>query len=187
MSETRTIEGKGRTVRDARLLVQKGAGRSTYYLPGPRFMQALEGSGHNSTTSAANNTTSAANSTTSAANDTSLAANDTSEAASGTTPETEHLDLPLELPESIIHVLKALGGRTGTERMRHAILVLCAWRELTLDQLATLLHREPPYIRRHYLAGLMADGLLQHTIPQVKNHPRQAYRTTANGQASIEA
>lgn len=176
-----------RLMRDAQLLVQKGAGRSTYYLPGPRFAQALQGLGPNSTTSAANSTSLAANDTSLAANGKGLAANETSEAANDTTQETEQHDLLLELPERIIHVLNALGGRTGADRMRHAILVLCAWRELTLGQLATLLLREPPYIRRHYLAGLMADRLLEFTVPQVKNHPRQAYRTTAAGLSSLEA
>lgn len=82
--------------------------------------------------------------------------------------------LPLELRES----LDRLGKKCHDEdKIKHFIVELCGWRSLKLIEIAAIMNRQPKYILRKFIQPLMSEGKLQYTIPDMPNHPEQAYRT----------
>jgi ATP-dependent DNA helicase RecG len=56
------------------------------------------------------------------------------------------------------------------------IVKLCAWRELRAYEIADLLGRSEKYILRKFITPLRESGRLAHTIPDMVNHPQQAYK-----------
>jgi hypothetical protein len=68
-------------------------------------------------------------------------------------------------------------GRVPKETMREVILSLCRGRFLSLQQLASLLHRNPEAIRDRFLSPLVSERLLTRRYPNAPNHEQQAYKT----------
>ena len=59
------------------------------------------------------------------------------------------------------------------------ILRLCESRYLTLDELADLLDRRKDSLRNHYITPMLEDGRIEARYKNIRNHPRQGYRTVA--------
>lgn len=81
------------------------------------------------------------------------------------------------LPEGLRQVLQHLGERSTPEDIRTAIRMLCDWQPLGHSQIATILGRNPRYIRDTYLAPMIRDGELEYVYPDNPAHPQQAYRS----------
>jgi ATP-dependent DNA helicase RecG len=82
-----------------------------------------------------------------------------------------------QLPAGLIEMLKDLGKRTSDkEKMNAVILSLCAWKALTMKQLAALVQRNEKYMLG-FVTQLRESGQLVYTIPDMPNHPEQAYQT----------
>lgn len=82
--------------------------------------------------------------------------------------------LPLELKEP----LDRLGKKCHDEdKIKDFIVELCGWKSLKLIEIAAIMNRQPKYILRKFIQPLMSEGKLQYTIPDMPNHPEQAYRT----------
>ncbi|MCB1123954.1 MAG: hypothetical protein KJT03_20540, partial [Verrucomicrobiae bacterium] len=91
-----------------------------------------------------------------------------------------------ELPEEVAERLPVLGGKGKPQEMRHAILELCSWRPLMIQELAIYLSRSSTKsLLARYIAPMVEEGLLQRTIPNTPNHPAQRYSTTSKGEASL--
>jgi Predicted transcriptional regulator containing an HTH domain and an uncharacterized domain shared with the mammalian protein Schlafen len=84
-------------------------------------------------------------------------------------------DLPsdLRVKVRIAHMQR----RLKPEMARHVILSLCAWRPLSLTQLAELMDRQPTHLGQKYVSTLVSEGLLAHTYPEMVQHPDQKYIT----------
>lgn len=81
------------------------------------------------------------------------------------------------VPDNLKEKIKGLGKKTSDrERMNLAILELCRWRPLTLRKLAILVDRNEKYMFK-IITPLRKDGKLEYTIPEMPNHPEQAYKT----------
>jgi ATP-dependent DNA helicase RecG len=75
--------------------------------------------------------------------------------------------------------IQKLGRKIPRATMEATILSLCAINWLTLRYLASLLGRQPDYLRNHFIAPMLKDGRLKLKMPGAPNHPQQAYRTAA--------
>ena len=79
------------------------------------------------------------------------------------------------LPPELATWLATLKGRISTPALRSAVLRLCAWAPLTVDQLATLLAKDRHYLRNKHLLPMVRDGQLRFRYPESAKHPHQAY------------
>ena len=68
-----------------------------------------------------------------------------------------------------------LASRTSTKTLRSAIVRFCAWRALSVDELATLLGRKRDYLRNKHLIPMVREGALRFRYPESAKHPHQAY------------
>ena len=69
------------------------------------------------------------------------------------------------------------GKRIDSKALRNAVLQLCDWQPMTVDELATLLGRERNYLRNKHLADMIKNGDLEFLYPESINHPYQAYKS----------
>jgi ATP-dependent DNA helicase RecG len=149
--------GELRNMRDWGILAQKGKGRATYYIPDLAFNHPELGK-NNQVTSLSNHPD-------------EFLSDD---------PDSlpDHLDaLSDELPLDLKDIIKDLGRRTNDkEKMNSVILKLCAWRPLTLKQLANLVQRNEKYMLG-FIAPLREGVQVEYTYPDMPNHPDQAYKT----------
>jgi ATP-dependent DNA helicase RecG len=88
---------------------------------------------------------------------------------------TELKSLSIELPEELKVVIDALGHRTAPNRLDEAMLALCRWRQLTIEELQFLLQRKHDAVRRS-IRRQMAAGRLDYLYPDNPTHPNQKYR-----------
>lgn len=165
-----------RRLRDAGLLVQKGKGSATHYLPterlglnkntggSPGLSTHMEGlSGNPSALSS--------NLGGLSSNPTALSSNPQPNAQ-----DAARSNLLDELPGSLAARLGALGQRHPPQEIQNLIVDLCSLRDWSVSELALLLRRNPEGVRQSYLRPLMRDGRLAMTNPEEPNDPQQAYR-----------
>lgn len=139
------------------LLLQKGKGRGTYYVEGV----ALNPNVLNIDTKADVLSTDNLNLTT-----------------EGETITTEGEE---QIPEPIKDQLKAIGKReTDKQKIYDFILALCKWKPHKLFQIAAYLEKGDNHVSREYIKPLLREGRLNYTIPDMINHPAQAYTVTNN-------
>jgi ATP-dependent DNA helicase RecG len=139
-----------RYLRDKELIIQKGKGKATYYIAGT-----------NLTTEPIDLTTEPINLTTEPINLT-------------TEPQLLKQELPSELREKI----DALGSRENdSNKIKSIIYELCELKEYSSKQIAVILNRNENYVYRNYINPMREEGRLQYTIPDMPNHPDQAYKS----------
>jgi ATP-dependent DNA helicase RecG len=86
-----------------------------------------------------------------------------------------------QLPEELQIIVDGIGAHADEASMRMAIQRLCAWRPHTAESLATLLRRNPDYLKTRYLKPMVSEKQLRLTIPEMPKHPNQAYTATEAG------
>lgn len=79
------------------------------------------------------------------------------------------------LPPELATLHATLAGRASTQALRAAIVRFCAWRALSVDELATLLGRKRDYLRNKHLIPMVREGALRFRYPESAKHPHQAY------------
>lgn len=108
--------------------------------------------------------------------------------ASGSKPDSSFVesDMPacnLEvatLPPELATLLATLRTRSNGETLRQAIVLLCTWKPLTVDELATLLGKSRNYLRNKHLIPMISSGQLRFRYPESAKHPNQAYVAPTN-------
>jgi len=156
-----------RKLRDSGLLLQKGKGSATYYIPGPEFPPSGPIDPEIS----------------------SLRHAGLSPEHTGLPPEhaglpPEHTglnpktgDLASEIPERLRQIVANLGGRPRRRKLQEAVLALCGWKALGVAALCEILGRKDrDHLRRTILAPMIKSGQLEYLYPDMERHPRQAYR-----------
>ena len=151
-AELRNLKGK-------EIILQKGKGRSTYYIANPEL--AIWGSGNSNK----NN---------------EIPTNYPSDLSAPVEP----LSAPVEnssvyqLPGELLEMIENLPIRISDPTMlKHLILRLCAWKPLKSSEMADILKRGEKYLLRHYISPLREEGKLEYFYPEMPNHPQQAYKT----------
>jgi ATP-dependent DNA helicase RecG len=151
-------------LRDVGLLLPKGQGRATYYVPAPALTQSVAGPG-----SALRAMTEGSEHMPDAL---STMPEPLSDMAGRERPMLQELPGPLRAAAA------ELGQRAPRDRVRGVILALCALRPMQAEEIATVLRRQTRPLQKQYLGPMVADGLLEHVYPEYPKHPRQAYSTT---------
>jgi ATP-dependent DNA helicase RecG len=170
--DTHSASAALRRLRDAGLLVQKGRGSATYYVPAERLglgQQALA-EGANSPLSS-NPHGLSSNPSGLSSNPSELTSNPKTNAQ-----DTARAALLDELPGSLAARLGAIGQRHPPQEVQDLVVALCSLRDWPVDELALVLRRNPEVVRQNYLRPLMRDGRLVMTRPEEPNDPQQAYR-----------
>ncbi len=142
-------------LRDAGLLLQRGKGSATHYVPSPTLLGVSL----------------------------SPQSGALSPEPGGLPPDLDGLSpdlladpLWLELSPELRAQLDGLGQRSrDKQRLEAALLVLCAQRFYRADELARLTRRNAEYLQKGYLSELIASGRLAYRYPDDPNHPQQAY------------
>lgn len=86
-------------------------------------------------------------------------------------------DLPASMgglpqsPHELATLHATLAGRANTPARRAAIVRFCAWRALSVDELATLLGRKRDYLRNKHLIPMVREGALRFRYPESAKHP----------------
>jgi ATP-dependent DNA helicase RecG len=89
------------------------------------------------------------------------------------------------LPAELATLLAQQKEPIDNESLRRLIYVLCGWKSLTVDQLASLLHKDRHYLRNKHLSEMVRDGQLALLYPESAKHPHQAYIALVNN--NVEA
>ena len=178
-----------RRLRDAGLLVQKGRGSATYYVPAERLglgdrqpaESALSG---NSRGLSGKLTALSTNPSGLSTNPSGLSTNPDGPLSTQPTPaqEAHRKALLDQLPGALAARIGAIGQRHPPGEVRDAVIDVCRLRDWKAEELAALLRRNPRYVRNNYLRPLMRDGRLVMTRPEEPNDPQQAYRAVGGGQ-----
>ena len=150
------------------LLVAKGKGRATYYVPGSVFADELV---HNEQENEK------------ADNEVVVVhANDNKDHSAPpqdhSAPPQDHSAPPIteQIPDDIKAEINALGTRADRNKVKSIVLKLCNWKELRSVELAEILGRSEKYDLRTFITPLRAAGKIVYTIPDMVNHPDQAYK-----------
>ena len=151
-----------RGLRDRDILLQKGKGRYTYYIPNPacRYWEDVS----------SKNLSAPANNLSAPVDDLSAPVDDLS------APVDEAL--VHQLPEELRVKLGQLPQRISDSSILDEIVIeLCAWKSLKSNELSGILGKSEKYLLRNFLTPLREAGRLQYIHPEMPNHPQQAYKT----------
>ena len=87
-------------------------------------------------------------------------------------------DLVNQFPLKIKEKLEEFTGKTSDkEKMKNYICELCSVRELSVKQLSILLTKQDKYLLHNFIKPMREEGKIEYTIPDMPNHPEQAYKT----------
>jgi ATP-dependent DNA helicase RecG len=163
-----------RRLRDAGLLVQRGKGSATYYVPSDSLLPEIEGGLTSNPSPLSSNPPSLSSNPRGALGSQSTARKNPSDSS---TREA----LLKQVPGNIAARLGGLGQRNSPDAVRDIVLELCLQRAWRAEELALLLQRNTEYVRSNYLRPLLRSGQLTMTNPSDVNDPQQAYRTALAG------
>lgn len=141
------------------LLKKQGGGKATYYVPGPSLSESVSSS-----------------------TDKDGSGQELDKEAESLPEEPPVLSMELDsidkrLPKELAERVENVGQRTQPDVLKRLIADLCAWRPLKAEEVARLTKRNMAYLRTNYLSPMVQDEVLEHTIPEMPNHPDQAYKT----------
>lgn len=173
--DTLTASAALRRLRDAGLLVQKGRGSATYYVPAER-LGLNKNTVNNGLSTKLEALSSNPDGLSSNPNGLSSNPNEFTDNPKTNEQETTRTHLLDGLPGSLAARLGAIGQRHPPQEIQDLVVNLCTLRDWPVDELAVILRRNPEVVRQNYLRPLMRDGRLTMTNPQEPNDPQQAYR-----------
>ncbi|NQY74197.1 MAG: putative DNA binding domain-containing protein [Candidatus Margulisbacteria bacterium] len=164
-----------RLLKKCELLIKKGKGRSTYYVPGNELTRNMDLKGLNQDSAPV--TSHSAPVTSHSAPVTSHSAPVPSHSAPVPTGDSAPVDYLInQLPQELKDQIRELGSKCNDpEKIKKVIVNLCHYREFRLKELAIILARQPKYILRTYLKPLLESKKIKYTQPDMPNHPNQAY------------
>lgn len=175
-----------RRLRDAGLLLQKGRGSATYYVPAERMGLGEPPMGNGVGGPAGILSSNPRGLSTKlgglSSNPEALSSNPGSLSSNPQAAEQDLARAALldHLPGSLAARLGAIGKRHPPQDIQDLVVALCALRDWQVSELALVLRRNPEVVRQNYLRPLMRHGRLAMTRPDEPNDPLQAYRTTAS-------
>ncbi|MDO5691593.1 MAG: ATP-binding protein [Pseudomonadota bacterium] len=164
--DTLTASAALRRLRDAGLFSQQGRGSATWYQPTEKLLETEDSSSYVGGLSGKPGGLSS--------NPPSLSSNPPSLSSN---PDPARTALLNELPGELAARVGAIGQRHPPERMRDLIVDLCTQRAWRVDELATLLQRNPESIRQSYLRPLLAQQRIAMTLPDTPTSSQQAYHS----------
>lgn len=81
-----------------------------------------------------------------------------------------------ELPSVLRIKIENLSTRENdVNKLKDIIYELCSFKPYSTKQIAAILNRNENYLYRTYINPMRIESCLQYTIPDMPNHPDQAY------------
>ena len=172
---------------DFDLVLKKGQGTSTYYVPTDRLLsnwnkiQSRESEAQSREFEAQSREFEAQSGESEAQSGESEAQSGESEAQSGelmldpwTAPRSAWMKaLPSGLREEVL----ALPGKADKNRLDQLVENLCRWKDLPLVALAGIVSRNENYLQERIVTPMVRAGRIRFSIPTEPNHPKQTYRS----------
>lgn len=158
--ETLEASKELRTLRRHGLIEMKGSGSATYYVPDVRFADSLVLPGGGARKRQVHQLP-------------GVISDKRHQLPGVISDEADVSELSVRLRERVA----SIGKYARREDVRQLVCDLCSERAFTMAELSSVLKREPKHLRRRYLSPMVEAGELEHTIPEMRNHPQQAYRT----------
>jgi len=157
-----------RELKEYELLISKGKGKATYYVPGNKL-----------TTPAPDLNTPASGLSTPPPGLSTPPPGLSTPPPSLSTPATGFSTPPLDtLPEEIQSEIKTLSKRVNdAEVLKSLILRICSIKPFKSTELAKILGKREDYLKRKFLGVLISTEELKYLHPEMINHPEQAYLT----------
>ncbi|UCZ56145.1 putative DNA binding domain-containing protein [Desulfurispirillum indicum] len=163
----------GRLHRQYHLLIQGGAGPSTYYRLAESFEVPSRAASHGDAGDLDAN-----------AGDLDANAGDLDANAGDLDANAGDLDANAgDLPEALKKRINRLSAKARKESLWPVILWLCLLASRKSEWLANHLGRKEKHLRANHLSQMRKQGLLTYRYSEVVNHPEQAYITTEAGEA----
>jgi ATP-dependent DNA helicase RecG len=180
INQTDTLDASThlRRLRDLKLLQKQGSGSRTYYVPGPAFVLGPRAGGDEHGPEGREVETPSRQ-----VGGQSREPDGQSREPDGQSRDPDGIRTPESLPEHLRQALAGLARKPKEESLRGMIWAICDWRPLTSAQLANLLSRRQDPLVRDHLKPMVAAGQLRYTIPEMPNHPNQAYAATPDSAA----
>ncbi len=157
-----------RGLRDKEILLQKGKGRNTYYIPNPACPFWDQDKTEKVTLVGAR-------------------PGAISEPVKGLSAPVQPLSEPVraalvnQFPPEIVEKLPDFTGRISDKTdLSNFICQLCSYSDLSVSDLSILLNKGEKYLLSNFIKPLREAGRLEYTHPEMPNHPQQAYRTVTN-------
>jgi ATP-dependent DNA helicase RecG len=86
----------------------------------------------------------------------------------------------LNIPPELVKEIEALKQKEHDyQKIAQIIKRLCSIKALTSNEIAIILNRREDYIRRKYLSRMIAEKVINYTVPEMIKHPNQAYTTNS--------
>jgi ATP-dependent DNA helicase RecG len=153
-----------RELKGFEILISKGKGKSTYYVPGNKL----------TTPPLYLSTPATGLSTQPPAVSTQPPAVSTQPPAVSTQP------LCTEIPQEILNEIASIRKKEHNfGKVSDLILKVCNIKSMTSDDIAQIFNKREDYLRRKYLNKLIAEKKLRYLYPEMINHPNQAYLTNS--------
>lgn len=172
-TDTLNASARLRRLRDLGLLVMKGSGSRTYYVPGAAFVRPAGRTDGADTSQAVPQTPQPRPQTPQVDAQTPQPRPQTPQPVPGTNPAHS-------LPDALARRLPAAGTRPRREILQALVVDLCAWKPHSARELAALLgRRDHKHLVQEVLSPLVAQGQLEFTIPAMEKHPDQRYTARA--------
>lgn len=166
--DTLKASAKLSALRDSGLLILKGRGCATYYVPGPGFVISQDNAiGLQDCASAMSNCASAMPDCASTMPHNGMRLQDNG-------VRLQDNGVSLQGNELIQEALKPLKRRMKQGVLDKIIVDLCKIKAFERAEVARLIHRDETYVRT-FLTRLVKDSKLRMTYPEMPNHPNQSY------------
>lgn len=166
--------GELRAMRDSGILVQKGKGRATYYVPGTGFVLQEPIAGK---VNIPVGITTPPLGVSAPVPDLSAPVPDLSAPVPDLSAPVDE-ELVHQLPQILQEMIMQLGKRTlNKEAVESVIYAICDWKPMKISELSSVLGRSDKYLLREFISPMREAGRLVYTIPDMPNHPEQSYKT----------
>lgn len=167
--DTLVASSRLRRLRDLGLLVQKGNGNATYYIPSKLLLTPFP----DEETSHINEASGEVDTHTSPISE---------EAATPINKESEEIPLSIDLlmamlPNDLQIEIAKIGKKTPTYIIRDTIRKLCSIRPFKPAEIGILLKRTRKHVSDRHLGPMVESGELEMEFPHHPTHPLQAYKT----------
>ncbi len=160
-------------MRDTGLLDAKGKGRATYYIPGKELIARISLSRELS--APVPELSAPVPELSAPVPELSAPVPELSAPVTGLISSVQE-SLLSQLPDELKELLDNVGLKCRDEKKIELIIHrLCQFRSMKLNEIAVILNRQPKYVLRKYIQPMMKEGVLRYTIPDMANHPDQAY------------
>ena len=179
-----------RFLRSQKLLRQKGKGRGTYYVEGPALILKVTEDHSEVVNSSSSSTNTEAFNLNPEGKGLNTEGKVLNTEGKGLNTEGE-IEAKHVLEEKDPKILQDLSGETimklvtlkkreaNKEKIKSLIEEICMNRAFTLKELAHLLGKQEDWISRTYISPLIKEGRIDYAIPEMVNHPKQAYIAAA--------